>query len=239
MNTKIKNRIIDHSKSKPDEEVCGYIYYDMNGEPDFTLSENLAPDKKNNFIIDSSDYINLKSSNKIIYGIYHSHPFADERFSDSDIETSEEMELPIFTYSLLSNKWNFYFPKSYKPNFTEQVFCWGFSDCLELVKNYFETNKNAKFFDYDRDESFLESNTSAIIDGFENEGFVKVPLGMIKKDNVLLFNSNKYYPHHLGIFIGNSRILHQPLDGLSRITQLNDNWMKKLSIILEYRGKGV
>ena len=237
MNTSIKNKIIDIAEKSPSKEVCGYIYFDINGEAGIIQSTNTHLNSDVMFTTDEKDYISLSESSNTIVGVYHSHTIGDESFSDQDISYAETWELPLYVYSIKSKKWNSYVPDSYKPNLIGRQFCWGFSDCYEIVRDYYKLEFNIKISDYDRDNSFEGSNNSIIIDSFGKEGFERIPDGSpIMKDDVIVFNSNRLFPHHLSVFIGRSKMIHHPRGRLSEVCMLNKVWNKKISMILRYQG---
>jgi cell wall-associated NlpC family hydrolase len=93
--------------------------------------------------------------------------------------------------------------------------------------------------DYDRDESFENAEASAITKYIEAEGFYYIEDRKdIKQDDVLLFTTpGTVYPHHLAIFIGNSRMLHHPLNCLSTVDPLTGAWLKRIVGVLRYIGK--
>jgi len=236
MNTSIKNKIIDIAKNNPTEEICGYIYYGIDGKSNILESKNQHLHKNKMFLTDPSDYIRLSESTNTIVGVYHSHTIGDETFSESDIEYADTWELPIFVYSLSSDKWNSYTPMSYAPTLIGRPFCWGFSDCFELVRDYYRAEKGVNLSDYERDASFAGSNSSIIIENFEKEGFVKLPdNGLILKNDIILFKCNTVYPLHLAVFQGKSRMIHHPMGRLSASCFLDRPWTKKISMILRYK----
>lgn len=235
MNIGLKNLIIEKAKNNPEEEICGFIYLTIDGEPKLHECRNAAEDKAHSFLIDPQEYIKLFASSNTICGIYHSHVLDDSSLSDLDLSLSEEMELPVYLYSLVDKKWNSYTPMSYHPPLSGRPFCWGISDCYEQIRDYYRIHKGIKLSDYDRDEQFCVDNPSIILDKFESEGFFKMPgNGELRKDDVIIFKSNGAFKYHLGVFIGNSRMFHQPNNRLSEMVNLNGHWLKQILMVLRH-----
>ena len=238
MNTQIKNQIISLAKNNPTEEICGFIYFGVDGKAGIRECKNISEDKNRSFIISSDEYISLiEDDSKYVCGIYHSHINTDEEFSWNDIEISDNLELPIFVFSLKTNKWNDYTPQSYEVPDVGVPFCWGFSDCYETVRNDFR-KRGIFISDYDRDDSFGVSNDSIILDNFEKEGFEAVPgNNPIIENDVILFKVKTNFPKHLAVFKGSNRMLHHSLHKNSSIDMLDRFWINKINMVLRYRGK--
>jgi len=239
MNTKIKQAIIDRALSLPNEEVCGLIYCTQNAVYAHPCTNISKEDIACTFEIAPQEYISISQLGKVI-GVYHSHAQGgSSTFSPEDIEVANEMALPFYLYTIEGSKWMSYIPPTYTINPVGQKFIWGVQDCLEVVRTYYRQSRNVYMTDYDRDESFQGASEDAIVKHISDEGFYQVPgNGPIKMDDVLLFKTpGTAYPHHLGVFIGQSRVLHHPLNMLSRVDPLNGAWLKRLAMVLRYGGK--
>lgn len=239
MNTKVKQAIIDHAKTLPNEEVCGFIYYTQDSVHAYPCT-NVSPEGTvRAFQIDPHEYIQVSQLGKIV-GVYHSHPIGGAPgFSEEDLEVAREMCLPFYLYAVEQDKWSSYIPLSYTVNPVSLPFIWGQWDCLEVIRTHYRQTKGVYMTDYDRDESFQGATEDAITKHIADEGFYEVPgKGPIKVDDVLLFKTiGTAYPHHLGVFMGQGRVLHHPLNMLSRIDPLTGPWIKRISMVLRYGGK--
>lgn len=237
MNTKIKKSIIDMARAAPQEEICGLIYTTKTSTHAYPCA-NIAQDKTSSFEIDPQDYIKVRQLGDPI-GVYHSHPKGKAVFSEEDIAAAQELSLPLYLYAVETDQWIGYIPPTYIVPLTGREFRWGTDDCLEVVRIYYRQNRSVYMTDYDRDESFQNAEECAITKHIADEGFYEVPgKGPIKEGDVLLFKTpGTAYPHHLGVFVGKSRVLHHPLNMLSRIDSLNDAWIKRLDKVLRYGGK--
>jgi proteasome lid subunit RPN8/RPN11 len=234
MNSRIKNKIIELAEANPNEEICGLLYYTFDSIEIFPCRNVSLEDKKYSYEIDPQEYIRAVSLGKLC-GVYHSHPDDDSLFSETDIEYAEEFALPIYVYGLKDKKFAEYIPSSYEINLEGLPFVWGLFDCFSIVRNYFRQKHKLFISDYDRDESFANSNSNIIIENMNREKFFIVENKDIQNDDVLLFKSNRIFPHHFGVFVGNSRILHHPLGRLSTIELLTEKEIKSLSYVLRMK----
>lgn len=237
MNTKVKQSIIEAARAAPHEEVCGLIYNTQTGTHILPCT-NVSLDKSSSFEIDPQDYIKVRQIGVPI-GVYHSHPKGKAVFSEEDVAAACEIALPFYLYAVETNEWTSYIPPSYTVPLIGREFRWGTDDCLEVVRIYYRQNRSIYMTDYDRDESFQNAEECAITKHISDEGFYEVPgKGPIKEGDVLLFKTpGTAYPHHLGVFVGKSRVLHHPLNMLSRIDPLTGAWLKRLDKVLRYGGK--
>ena len=111
----IKKKLLNNSK-----EECGIIYFDKRVK--IKECKNKAKNSLVNFEIPIEAYVSIKKKFEV-FGIYHSHIETDEAFSKIDISHSEELMLPYFVYSFLTNKSNLYIPKSLNENKISKSFC--------------------------------------------------------------------------------------------------------------------
>ena len=85
MDGKLHNEITKHSKSKEQQESCGFVVL-MGNEKVFIPCENVAEDKENHFEITPEDYINASEKGEIV-ALVHSHPQGEPKLSQSDLQT--------------------------------------------------------------------------------------------------------------------------------------------------------
>lgn len=234
MHTNIKNQIIQLAENSPTQEICGFIYYII-GENIAKIfpCKNIDVDSSDSFEISSEDYIQALKMG-VLLGIYHSHPKAGG-FSDADIETSDELVLPFYVYDIVDKKFMEYIPIDYKLDIVGLQFVLGFHDCYEIPRIHYRQNFKIYMGDYDRDESFIHEDQNVIIQNYEKEGFTKVDFSDIKKNDVIIFRTEKILPQHFGIFMGDSRFLHHPRNALSIVEILSDRWISRIVGVFRHK----
>jgi len=237
VNTNIKNQIEKLSKDNPYEEICGFIYHDM-FDCFLYPCKNISFDKQNQFEISADDYLACKKRGQIL-SIYHSHPdnnLSEPSFSSFDLEMADEIELPFRMFSVKDNSWHEYIPKEYKLPLIGESFIWGEKDCYGLIRTFYRQEKNIYLPDFERDSSFYHENNNKILESAQKEGLEILSINNeLKLHDIVLFSSGKANIQHMGIYMGNSKMLHHPLKSLSIIELLNDKWQSRFNHILRHK----
>jgi len=234
MHTALKRQVIELAHVTPEQEICGLFCLADGGARLFPCP-NTAANPTSDFVIDPQDQIRCRQLGMLL-GVYHSHP-SDSSFSPRDLEAAEHYALPLYLYNMPAQTWSEFVPSSYVRPLEGQHFSWGFDDCYGAVRRYYRQNLNLHLGDYDRDESFQHSHSHLIMEHFEHEGFRMMPgIGEVRQHDTLIFES-RALPHHLGVFVGNSRFFHQPLNALSHIDPLDGNWQRRLKYVLRHQSR--
>jgi len=218
---KNKNFIIKECLKNPSEEICGFIVL-KNNNFICVPCENIAKNKKENFMISSLDYIKIKKhSDKILY-IYHSHINDNENFSEQDISCSENLCLPIIMYNLNKRIFKIYEPITVKKEYIGRFYEYGKYDCFRLIQEFYKKEKsielkyNEEFYLKSLEQmnikneiyKFVTNNDFKVIDNKES----------LELHDILLidtFGENEI--KHFALYMGQNKILHQPMFGFSKI----------------------
>lgn len=241
MNTRVKNAIIAAARANPTEEVCGFIYQtarEVLHYPCANISQDEAG-RAGSFEIDPQDYIKVRGLGRPC-GVYHSHPKDEAVFSEEDLAVAEDIGLPFHVYAVQTEGWVSYVPPTYYVNPIGRTFAWGEADCYEVVRLHYRQSLGIYLTDYDRDETFRDAHPNAIVEHIEAEGFTNLgrDIKLARIHDVLLFESDgRRYPHHLGVCVGGSRLLHHRYGGLSRTDDIDESWLKCLVGVCRYVGE--
>ena len=239
MNTKVKQGIIERAIANPQQEICGFIVYGEGFVKDIPCNNTVQQNSAHAFQIDPQDYIRASRIGRVC-GVYHSHPTGPAAFSERDIEAALALALPSFVVALSPDKdpqWLSYVPPNYFVPSLGRPWAWGEADCLEAVRVYYRQEKGIYLTDYDRDESFRETQSDAILQHIEAEGFtcVGTDVSSAAIGDVFLFNTDgRKFPHHLGVCVEKSRIYHHPFGRLSCVDDINHHWLRYLKGIYRY-----
>jgi hypothetical protein len=218
MHIGIKNEIFELSKIY--DEFWGLIVYtkrlvfiDSGAEISKSLKEGIVPQ--------------LDRDHGKIYAIVKISKHT--QFILEDEQLSEASKLPFYHYS---NDLFEYFPKSYKPNLQNLPFIWGLFDCAAMIRHYFIWKRRIIMKDYDRDSDVIEKDmgllNKILKDGVLSEYFYDTKDRIMLEDDLLVFKSNRGQNHHLGIFVGNGKMIHHPLNAESSVVDLGYNYLKSL-----------
>ena len=153
--------IIDHAKSHPHEEVCGFVLLEDNLEIKIEPAKNESPKPRECFSISPLKFIDYKLSKNIL-GIYHSHPITTERPSKRDMDSSEESGIPYLIYSLKTKKFFLYYPESYEPSpLLQRPHVKAFYECTCILKDYFKKVLDINISKWNRNYWLPEAYTAS------------------------------------------------------------------------------
>lgn len=230
MNLGIKNQIETICRATPNLECCGFVIMRYDGLF-LMVCDNSSTTPETQFEIGIKNQIEATKQGSILY-VWHSHPRAGG-FSESDIFYANNSALKQKLFNVEENKWYEYIPPTYRFSPMEgRQWSWGENDCFGLIRDHY-LKHGITLTDFDRDETSTGLG-KIVLSNIEKEGFILTSFTMIKPHNILVFRTNGS-PQHLGIFQGNSRVLHHPLDGLSRVQQINSTWCSRLECVLKYK----
>jgi proteasome lid subunit RPN8/RPN11 len=104
------NQIKKWSRERKSLEICGFLGF-KDGQYVSLLCDNISEQPSRYFAIDPVEYLNFKYQNEIIC-VFHSHINGDEEPSEFDVSMSENCCLPFMIYSLNTDRFCLYKPKS-------------------------------------------------------------------------------------------------------------------------------
>jgi len=218
---KIKNFIKNHSLKDNPKESCGFIVQD-NEIFKCIPCENIAKDQIENFEISSKDYLNIKDKYKKIFYIYHSHTNDNENFSETDKKCSDNLNLPIILYSIKNDIIKIYEPVNAKKEYIGRFYEHGKYDCFRLIEEFYKKEKSIEFkYDnnfYSKSLEEMDIKTEFYKFYMDNNLQLVENKNDLKLHDILLidaFGENK--PKHFALYLGEDKILHQPMFGFSKI----------------------
>lgn len=194
-------------------ECCGLIL-DNGG---IISCENKSPNPTKSFEI-SNQVIRDIGIDKII-GFYHSHKDYSE-FSVADIAFSEKLHKTCILYVADSNTFKEYTPNGAEIPYIGRAMFGGFLDCVSLFQDYYRRELNILMKgDITHPMRYQHEiwNNKEIIEKYVNVNEIEnyllqndfIEVHDLKKHDVLLFQMPPIKsPTHIGVFIGEQRLLH-------------------------------
>lgn len=239
-----KEHIKWHSLQFQDEECCGFVL--ENGT--IYRAENAAQDKKHRFSICPKSFIDASKLGKII-AIYHSHPNGSLKFSQSDIQNSNNHNLDYIIYSPVKDEFSYYKARSKNNEYTGVDFKIGENDCYSLTKKYYKNELGYDIID------------GGIVDGRNNEWLTHLPSVFddifklnkkwlerienfgredLRMHDILLFNyfGNAGCIHHIGIYLNNNEFLHHQRRKFSAIEELDEQYFNAVKSVIRLKEQG-
>jgi len=231
---KIKRKIIKNAKNSFPCECCGFIVTKNNKV--FTIDcENIAKDKENDFMISAKDFLYAKNNSDEILFLYHNHIDARE-FSILDKQTADSLRINLLLYINALDCFKIYYYNEFsKLNYLFEEYNRNENNCFHLIKNYFNKELNLKL---NIDERLFKDKdiTSIEVEDIINRYHATNNLLKLKKDtnlkiNDILILKNKISTH-LAVYIGNNKIIHQPLNRISIIEDLSKDYQEDIQGVL-------
>lgn len=216
LDLKLKSTIKSYCATFPNEESGGVIDKGV-----FLPLPNFAENKRQFY---QTEY------NGIPEFIVHSH-LKDSAASDVDIMVCNKLGVPFVIYSLLNDDFNVIYPQTGELPYVGRPYICGLIDCLELVRDYYSRELNILIPEYDGkfrffhrqkrillDPNLNSRNNRVFIDFFERSGFAEIPLSSIRKNDLVIVNSDLILaPHGCGVYLGNNKILEHQYNQKSSI----------------------
>ena len=211
---KIKNFIIKQSVQDSPKETCGFIVFKDN----FICipCKNTSKDPEQFFKISSIDFLRIKKMYNKIYYIYHSHTNENCDFSETDKTCAENLNLPIILYNIKKNIFKIHNPVRIQDDLIGRFYEYKKYDCFTLIKDFYYKQMNidlsVEYGDLDKiniKKLFLENYT--------NKNFILIDdIKNICNHDILLIDGIKD-SSHCAIYLGDNKILHQPINTFSKI----------------------
>jgi proteasome lid subunit RPN8/RPN11 len=217
---KIKNFIRAESIKNSPRESCGFIV-EKDNKISCVKTKNIAEDPISYFQISAIDFLQTKKQYDNILYVYHNHLSENFDFSELDILTSDNLNIPLLLYIFKDDSFKTYYPTSFKKGYTGKCFKIKENDCFTFIKEYFlnEFNINIQpitenYSNRIEAQKILDENLK--LNFLEKNGFYKVENMQILENNDILLISTRF-GKHFAIYIGNNKIIHQPIFGFSKI----------------------
>lgn len=220
------------------KESCALIYK-QNNNLLINICDNVSFKPQKYFEISNSDYIKVSRKGEIV-GLIHSHITNKQfKFSILDKTIAEGHNINSIIYNVKTDTFHEYVPTgNFKNEYVGRDFKWGQSDCFSLVADYYnkEINIDINVITKNRDRSIFISdyvkNKEYIKDAYKY-GFRILSNNNELEENDILFmkDNDSSYPSHLGIYLGNNKILHQPRNQKSLIETINSSIFDRIVYI--------
>lgn len=236
--------IKEHALEENPKECCGLIL--LNEEVVKLKNKSYFPLEA--FVInfeDLPDDIELSD----IKGFYHSHPQGGKK-SSLDVYFSHKVNLPFAIYNIPGDSFSTYSPNGYyELPLVGRDFLANEIDCITLVKDYFKRNLNIEVEDikhpirevepdaWQNHPEFWKYNKKdnmAFVELYKERGF-SVVSDLKKNDIVLSDNGLVKALSHVGVYVGNDKIIHHPYPTRSIIDSFQN--FKENSKIMYMRHK--
>lgn len=195
-----------HADMCAQDECCGLILRRaVDGQEVYIECGNVDP-RSDFFDIPPLDWADAEDQG-VILAVCHSHPGASRLPSSFDIQCCEQSGLPWFI--LGADGLHRLDPATYRQKLTGRAWCFGWSDCWTLVRDYY----GADMPDFPRSWEDVEPLFAAHLRDY---GFVHVDVPGIQDGDLLLLQIKGHRANHAAVYVGRGEMLHHPVGTFSR-----------------------
>lgn len=227
----VMNAVKSHAESSFPEECCGLIVKSEKPRHEYLPGLNISPEPKLNFRLDIQSTLAGRPYDSI-EAIVHSHVDETTEFSDADIESCNQIDIPFILYSLPKDHFSVYMPDTQLVPLIGRKFHWGILDCYSLVKDAYELELGIKLSNYPRLGEmgiWMSDDWDQIDKYFEDEGFKELTGNYrLKKYDVILMatSKNPLKPTHMALYWDESKssMIHHLAHRLSEETVYGGYW---------------
>lgn len=206
--------IRNHALEMVPEEACGFIL-SVNGHEVVRPVKNIAEDPVNGFMIDPSEYLDVKNEGEILT-VYHSHPEGQPAVaSKADVAACDRLRIPYVIYYVENDRFEHIAPGTEPPLIGRQ-FIWHVFDCWTLIQDYYKLKLGISLQGFAYEPGFWFKGKNHYLEGAEQAGFFRVlDSNDMRLHDVVLMQINSTVPNHAALYIGENKILHHLLGRLS------------------------
>ena len=223
-------------------EACGLVVA-ANGRPHIIICQNTAEDPRTNFRIHPHEYIEAAKQGEVL-GVWHTHVDVPPNPSDMDVAGCNASALPWYILSV----WNTHeglrctpihsmYPRETDITYEGRTYLFGVSDCYTLVRDYYQNEFRITLGEYPRVERFWEKGLDFFANGYEEQGFELLIDKEPQIGDLFIMQVGSKLPNHIGIYVGDDRMLHHCQGRLSRVDTYGGMWAKHTSHHLRHKTK--
>ncbi|MBR0573678.1 MULTISPECIES: C40 family peptidase [Pasteurellaceae] len=215
---KLTQQILTHCQKEYPNEACGFVIGDK-----FYPCKNVADNPQETFVIAEKEW------RPEIEVVVHSHPNNEPFLSGADRISQARSGLEWWL--ICKNQLKKY---RYAPLLRGREFKYGKTDCCSIIEDVFML---MGIFDtqFPRTNEQDDIKNQAILHYLEQAGFEQVStqsqgLTLAQAGDVIL-TSIQGVANHASFYLGNEKILHHPMFGLSRVEKLGGIFHKAIHSI--------
>lgn len=217
-----------HANACYPRESCGVVI-DFEDEATYRPCGNLSA-CPNDVDFDPLDLATAEDAGRLIAYV-HSHPDGPVIPSERDRASCEASGLPWFIVEAPGITWTRLDPgRSYEG----RSFVFGVDDCWSLVREWYMWERGWIIPDFLRSMDFWKRGETPHLDHLEAAGFRYVLPHEMRPGDGMLFHVASRTVNHCAVFLGNGVMLHHLPGRLSRIDQVDGDWLGRLDRVVRH-----
>jgi proteasome lid subunit RPN8/RPN11 len=214
------------------KEACGFVL-SKGDDLEVVGVPNVAEIPQDYFRIDPQTYLRFVRMGKV-KAYWHSHPRTDAVMSDADKAVAERMQLPLYVYSVTTDKMDLYVPTGYQVPLIGRPFVFGVFDCIGLVLDYYHQVLKIEIEDIPRTSDEIFKGFQKIAECARNRGFLLVD-SLKTHDIIVMKIGRAEYCNHFGVITDKEMMLHQLMERSSAQVVYGGFWKRQTEMILRHR----
>ena len=233
--TQWKADALTHALEESPREACGLVVV-VKGRERYWRCQNLSDDG-DFFVLSPDDYADAEEAGEVT-AVFHSHPKSLAIASDADRMGCEKSGLRWYICNPGSGTWCSIDPNGYKAPLIGRQWVWGVSDCWTLVRDWYQEELGIELRDWDRPRDNMAFDADPMFERcFEETGFVDAETNQPQKgDLVFMRLGDSTGLNHVGVYVGEQRLLHHVKGRLSSRDIWGGYYQKNTGRIVRYRG---
>lgn len=228
--------ITAHADAEYPKECCGIVVLLPDKRLKVLQCTNDDPEPTKCFRFEANRLLDAEQEGQILY-IYHSHPDQSPEMSIADVVQCEELGYPFFVVSTPKHETMTYHPKGLEMELLGRPFVYGIYDCLTLGRDYYRKHFPDLVFPelpVTNDGWWNDpANDQFYINGLVAAGFVIVK--DLKPHDLIVMQFRSNQPNHLGVYLGDSYIMHHLLYRKSELAVYGGAWEVITRAILRHK----
>jgi proteasome lid subunit RPN8/RPN11 len=227
----ISAEIYAHAEESYPRECCGVI----TRSHDVVRLKNTSVDPMRSFEVSPVDYL-TKVNGALL--LYHSHPDSEAVFSGGDELCSKRLKMPLLVVSWPKGKMRVLGRPGADKELVGRPFIYGVYDCVSLMRDFYKremdidlpqfTRPRFGWWESGKEDPFTDQATAA--------GFKEADSPLEYGDMILFAVNGFRVPNHVGIYVGDDRIITHHLHALSGYEVYGARQQKATVRIIRYVG---
>ncbi len=227
--------ILAHAAREYPREACGLVVR-VAGVDEYRPCRNIALGAAQ-FALCPEDYAAAEDAGEV-RAVVHSHPDGTAAASPADRAGCARSGLPWLIVSWPAQEVTRIEPEDYDCPLEGRPYLYGVWDCWTLVQDYYRQRLGIRLDGQVYEPRWAECRKDYIRARYAAAGFVAVPPAQLAAHDVLALQGEGLGPAtHLAVYLGDSRLLHQPANQLSRQGIYGGHWQRCTTLVLRHRSR--
>ena len=215
--------ILGHAKREAPRECCGVVII-RHGKERYWPCRNVSSGA-DQFHLEPRDYAEAEESGDVI-AIAHSHVNSSPEPSQADLVSCEATGLPWIIVNVPVGTHYILEPSGFEAPLVGCQFSHGVNDCYSLIRRYYQRTLGIVLPDYERRDDWWHGDEDLYRDNFAAAGFSVIEESALRPHDVILMQLCAPKTNHGAVYLGDSLILHHPMNRLSGRDPYGGFWQK-------------